>query len=155
MKQRVLYGVDDSDFAREAVAAVGSLLKGCDNVEMKIFHGAPDRHIRHLAKLLRLPSKSFEEYERVCTLEEQNILEQSREALLNSGYGDDKVAAICQSKCRSPVDAMLKLATSESCETIAVSRHGIGSAGRKFMGSIALRLSYMAADRATWVVRSA
>ena len=152
MEQKVLFGIDDSDFAIQATVAAGEFLKNNENLEIKIFYGAPDPNISHLAKLIRLSSETIEEYEKVCTLEEQSILEGGLKALLDSGFGEDKVVAICESKCRSPVDSLLELAATEGFETIAVSRHGPGSVGRKLMGSVALRLSYVSDERAVWVV---
>lgn len=152
MEQKLLLGVDDSVFAREATTAVGGLLKNKGDLEIKLFYGAPDPNISHLARMLRLSPKDVEEYEKVCTLEEQNILELSKETLLGSGFGEDKVTAICESKCRSTVDSLLKLATREGLETIAVSRHGPGSAGRKLIGSVALRLGYVSDACALWVI---
>ena len=82
MEQKVLFGIDDSEFARQAAGAAGDLLKNNVNLKIKVFYGAPDPNISHLAKLLRLSSETVEEYETVCTLEEQSILEGGLKALL-------------------------------------------------------------------------
>ena len=94
----------------------------------------------------------MEEYEKVCTLEEHNILERSKEVLLDSGFAENKVTAICESKCRSAVDSLLKLANMEGFETVGVSRYGQGSAGRKLMGSVPLRLCHVSDECALWVI---
>ena len=48
--ERILFGVDDSESARQAGATAGALLKYRKNTNITIFYGAPDPQLSSLAK---------------------------------------------------------------------------------------------------------
>jgi nucleotide-binding universal stress UspA family protein len=152
LEEKLLFGIDDSEFARQAIAAVGDLLTPRENLKIKIFYGAPDPNLAYLAKVLRLPQQKVEEFEKACTLEELTILEQSKDSLLDSGFETYRIEAACESKCKNPVASMVSLAGAEGFETVAVARHGTGRAGRKLLGSVALRLVYLSEGHSVWMV---
>lgn len=152
MEQKILFGVDDSDFARQAITAAGSLVRNSKNLKITIFHGAPDPNVPFLSRVLRLSPEAAEKYQKLSSLEEQKVLDRAREALAESGFGADKVATIFEEKCNDPADSMLKLATSEDFETVALARWGATTVGREVMGSVTYRLAQMADNLALWVI---
>ena len=60
-EKKVLFGVDNSQFAREAIAATGGLLKNNENFKIIIFHGIPEPDLSHLSKA-RLSPEAVEKY---------------------------------------------------------------------------------------------
>ncbi|MDH3895832.1 MAG: hypothetical protein OEV18_00365, partial [Deltaproteobacteria bacterium] len=90
-EKRILFGVDDSEFAIQAVAAVGGLLKNSRDYKVTLFFGSPDPNLPFLSKALGLSPEAIEEFEKVCTLEEQKVLDRCKEALTNSGFDSDRV----------------------------------------------------------------
>ena len=99
-EKKLLFGVDDSEFALEAISAAGGLLNNCTDVKITLSYCAPDRDLTFLAKVLRNHPEALEEIERVCTLDEHNVLEKARNALVASGVGEAGLETICESKCR-------------------------------------------------------
>jgi len=120
MEQNLLFGVDDSDFSMQSVAAVGNLVKKSKNLKITLFHGVRDPNISLLSKALRLSTEALEQYRELSVLEERKVLDQAREVLLASGVGADKVAIILAENCHDVAECMLKSATSEGFETLAL-----------------------------------
>ena len=85
-EKRILFGVDHSEFAIQAVAAVGGLLKNSQNYRITLFYGAHDPNLPFFSKALGLGPKELQQLEKVCSLEETNVLEQAKKALTDSGF---------------------------------------------------------------------
>jgi nucleotide-binding universal stress UspA family protein len=151
-EKKLLFGVDDSEFALEAISAAGGLLNNCTDVKITLSYCAPDRDLTFLAKVLRNHPEALEEIERVCTLDEHNVLEKARNALVASGVGEAGLETICESKCRDPADALLKLANSQGHEILLVGRYGAGQPKRQVMGKLANQLVQTAEDLAVWII---
>ena len=152
MEQRILFGVDDSDFALQAVAAMGRLLKNSENQGITLVHGARDVDVSLLSKALHLTHQAIEKYRRLFLLEEQKVLDRAREVLVENGLGADKVQTVLEEKCNHVAESMLKLATSQGFTTLALARWGTHTVGRQVIGSVTYRLAQMAEDVATWVI---
>ena len=151
-EKKLLFGVDDSEFALKAISAAGGLLNNCTNVKITLSHFAPDRDLTFLAKVLRNYPEALQEIERVCTLEEQDVLEKARNALVATGVGEAGLELICESKCKDPADALLKLADSQGHEILLVGRYGDGQPKRQVMGQLGYQLVRRAEDRAVWII---
>ena len=151
-EKKLLFGVNDSEFALKAISAAGGLLNNCTNLKITVSYCAPDRDLTFLAKVLRNYPEALEELERVCTLEEQEILEKARNALVASGVGEASLETICESKCRDPADSLLRLADRQEHEILLVGRYGAGQPRRQVMGQLAYQLVRMAEDRAVWII---
>ena len=151
-EKKLLLGVDDSEFALKAISAAGGLLNNCKNVKITLSHFAPDRDLTFLAKVLRNYPEALQEIERVCTLEEQDVLEKARNALVATGVGEAGLELICESKCKDPADALLKLADSQGHEILLVGRYGDGQPKRQVMGQLGYQLVRRAEDRAVWII---
>ncbi|MGD8878555.1 MAG: universal stress protein [Syntrophobacterales bacterium] len=151
-EKRILFGVDASEFALQAVTAVGGLLAHSKDYGVTLFYGAPDPHLPFLSKALGLGPEEVRHLERVCSLEETNILEQAKEALTDSGFDSNRIEMICKAKCKDPAYQMLQLAARDGYETLALGLRGPAQAARKLMGSVAYKLVHLADDRTLWVV---
>ena len=151
-QRRILFGVDSSEFALKAVTAVGGLLADSKDYGITLFYGAPDPNLPFLSRALGLGSKELRHLEKVCSLEEADVLEQAKEALTGSGFGSHRIEMICKAKCNDPAYHMLELAVKEGYETLALGLRGPTQAARKLMGSVAHKLVHLADDRTLWVV---
>jgi nucleotide-binding universal stress UspA family protein len=152
MEQRILFGVDDSDFALQAVAAMGRLLRNSKNQGITLFHGARDVDVSLLSRALHLTEQAIKEYRRLFLLEEQKVLDRARDVLIKSGLGADKLDTVLEEKCNHVAESMLRLAASKGFKTLALARWGTGTVGRQVMGSVTYRLAQMAEDVAMWVI---
>ena len=151
-EKRILFGVDDSEFAIQAVTTVGGLLKNSKDYRITLFYGAPDPNLPFLSKALGLSPKVIEEFEKVCTMEEQKVLQRCKDALTDSGFDSRRVEMICETKCNDPAFHLLQLATNQGYETLALGLRGPARAERKLMGSVAYKLVHTAEDRSLWVI---
>jgi nucleotide-binding universal stress UspA family protein len=152
MKKRILFGVDDSGFAMEAVAAAGRLIRNSKNLKITLFHGAPDPNVAFLSKVLQLSPESLEEYRKLSIQEEQKVLDRAKELLLESGVGADRVATVLEEKCDDVAEGMLKAGASQGFEALALARWGATTVGRQVMGSVTYRLAQMADNVPLWVI---
>ena len=99
MEKRILFGVDDSDFAMQAVAAAGSLVKNSKNLKITLFHGGRDVDVSLLSRALHLTDEAIEEYRRLFLPEEQKVLDRAREVLVENGLDADKLETVLEEKC--------------------------------------------------------
>ena len=152
IEKKVLFGIDDSDFARQALAGIGGLLKNSRDLKMTIFHGATDPNLPLLSKVLSLSPEAAEKHQKLWSLEAQKVLERAKDSLTESGFNPDMMSTVSEKKCNDPAGSMLKLAGSEGIETVAVGRWGKTTISRQVMGSVTYRLSQMADNLALWVI---
>ena len=150
-EKKILFGVDDSVFARQAIARVGSLLKNSENIKIKIFHGIPKPNIPFLERMHLSPG-IVENYQKLWRLEEQKVLEQAKEVLTESGFDPNSVATVCEEECNDPASSMYKLAMMEDFEILALAQRRAATMGQKSMGTVTYRLANLADDRDLWVV---
>jgi len=152
IEKSVLFGIDDSDFARQALAKIGGLLRSSKDLKMTLFHGATDPNLPLLSKVLSLSAEATEKHQKLWSLEAQKVLERAKEALTESGFDPDMMSTIFEKKCTDPAGSMLKLAGSGGIETLAVARWGKTTVSRQVMGSVTYRLAQMADNLALWVI---
>ena len=148
----ILFGVDDSVFARQAIAATGSLLKDNQDLKITIFHGAPVLDLSTFSRVPRLSVKVVENYQKLWSSEQRKVLQQAKEVLVESGFDPERVSAIYEEQCHNPASSMYKIATFEDFETLALARGGTTITVRESIGSITYRLSNLTDDRVLWVV---
>jgi hypothetical protein len=107
IEQKILFGVDDSESARQAVTAAGALIKDRKSSNITLFYGAPDPQLSSLTKLLRLTPTAVEEYRKVLSLQEHRVLERTEEALIGSGLEAESVMIRGEGKCHDPAATIL------------------------------------------------
>ncbi len=140
----VLFGIDDSDFSKQALLATGNILKNIEESNLTIFHGASDLNFDLLSQLSGEDPGVAEKHREVWNLEAQKVLEQAEEALIKSGFNQDRLSTHFEKQCKDPAGAMLKLAGQEGIETIAVARWGKETVSRRVIGSVTYRLVQLA-----------
>ena len=150
--KKLLFGVDDSDFSRQALAEAGGLQKNSPNLKITIFHGADDSNFSFMSRMLKLSPDELEKYHQLWSLEEKSILKKAQEALTESGFDPKKVTTILEQGCKDPSESMMKLAGSQGFETVAVARRGTTTLSRQVIGSITYRLANMADIPAVWIM---
>ena len=151
-EKKLLFGIDDSDFSCQALAAIGSLQKNCTNLKITIFHGASDSNFSSMTRMLKLSPDELEKYHRLWELEEMNILKKATEVLTKSGFDPKRVTTFFEQGCNDPSESMMKLASSQDFETVAVARWGATTMSRQLMGAVTYRLANMASTPAVWVI---
>jgi len=151
-EKSVLFGIDDSDFARQALLGIGGLLKNSKNLKMTLFHGASEPDFSLFSESISQDPDALEKRQKRWGLNAQKVLEQAKEALAESGFDPVKTSTIFDKKCSDPSDAMLKVAGHEGIETLAVARWGKATVSRQVIGSITYRLSQLADNLALWVI---
>jgi len=150
--KKLLFGVDDSDFSRQALAEAGALQKNSPNLKITIFHGAGDSNFSFMTRMLKLSPDELEKHRRLWILEEKNILKKAIEALTESGFDPKRVTTFFEQGCNDPSKSMMKLAGSQGFETVAVARWGATTLSRQLMGSVTYRLANMADTPAVWIM---
>jgi len=150
--KKLLFGVDDSDFSRQALAEAGALQKNSPNFKITIFHGAGDPNFSFMTKMLKQSPDELEKFHQLLSLEEKSILKKAKEALTESGFDPKRVTTIFEQGCNDPSKSMMKLAGSQDFETVAVARWGARSVSRQFIGSVTCRLANMADTPAVWIM---
>jgi nucleotide-binding universal stress UspA family protein len=150
-EKKVLFGVDSSDFAREAVAAAANLFKDNENLTMTIFHGIPEPDPSHIFK----PSLSPEEVEKHLQLwsqERQKVIRLAKETVIDAGFDPDRVNTAYEEKCKDPVISMINLANKEDFAAIALARWGARTLAQKIMGHVTYKLVNMAYHLPLWML---
>jgi nucleotide-binding universal stress UspA family protein len=150
-EKKVLFGVDSSDFAREAVAAAANLFKDNENLTMTIFHGIPEPDPSHIFK----PSLSPEEVEKHLQLwsqERQKVIRLAKETAIDAGFDPDRVNTAYEEKCKDPVISMINLANKEDFAAIALARWGARTLAQKIMGHVTYKLVNMAYHLPLWML---
>ncbi len=150
-EQKVLFGVDKSQFARDAVAAAGSLFKNNENLKMTIFHGIPEPDLSYLSKA-PVSAEALEKYLQLWSKEEQKAIRQAKEAVIDAGFNPDRVETFYEEKCKDPVISMINLANKEGFETIALARWGARTLAQKIMGNVTYRLISIGYNLPVWMI---
>jgi nucleotide-binding universal stress UspA family protein len=150
-EQKVLFGVDTSQFARDAVAAAGGLLKNNENLKMTIFHGIPEPDFSYLSKA-PLSAEALEKHLQLWSKEEQKVIRRAREAVIDAGFDPGRVDTFYEEKCKDPVISMINLANKEGFETIALARWGARTLAQKIMGNVTYRLVSIAYNLPVWLI---
>jgi nucleotide-binding universal stress UspA family protein len=150
--KKLLFGVDDSDFSRQALAEIGNLQKNSPNFKITIFHGASDSNFSCMARMLKLSPDELEKHRQLWSLEDKNILKKAKETLTKSGFDSKRITTFFEQGCNDPSESMIKLAGSQGFETIAVGRWGATTLSRQIMGSVTYRLANMADTPAIWIM---
>jgi nucleotide-binding universal stress UspA family protein len=150
--KKLLFGVDDSDFSRQALAEIGDLQKNSPNFKITIFHGASDSNLSFMTRMLKLSPDELEKHRQLWSLEKKSILKKAKEALTKSGFDPKRVATFFEQGCNDPSESMMKLSGSQGFETVAVARWGARTLSRQIMGSVTCRLANIANIPAVWIM---
>lgn len=150
-EQKLLFGIDNSMFARDAVAAAGSLLKNNKSLNITISHGIAEPNIPFLEKV-RLSPETVDRCLQLWSTEQKKVLQRAKETLINVGFNPDRVATFYEEKCKDPAISMLNLANREGFETIALARWGATAPEQNLMGPVTYKLISMAYNLSIWII---
>ena len=150
-QQKLLFGVDNSEFARDAVAAAANLFKDNEKLKMTIFHGIPEPDPSHIFE----PSLSPEEVEKHLQLwsrERQKVIRLAKEAAIDAGFDPERVHTAYEEKCKDPVISMINLASKEDFAAIALARWGARTLAQKIVGHVTYKLINLADHLPLWII---
>jgi nucleotide-binding universal stress UspA family protein len=150
--KKLLFGVDDSDFSRQALSEIGNLQKNSPNLKITIFHGDSESNFSFMARMLKLSPDELEKHRRLWSLEEKNILKKAIETLTETGFDSKRITTLFEQGCNDPSKSMMKLVYSQGFETVAVARWGATTLSRQLIGSVPCRLANMADIPAVWIM---
>ncbi|MFO8085214.1 MAG: universal stress protein [Desulfobacterales bacterium] len=151
-EKNILFGIDDSDFSRQALLKAGELLKKNKDFKMVLFYGVPEPDATLCSELTGQDSSAIEKQKECWNLEGQKVLEKAKGELIKTGYDPDRISTIFERKCNYPADSMLQLVDSEEIDTIALGRWGKSSVSRQIIGSVTYRLAQLANNQAVWII---
>ncbi len=147
---KLLYGIDDSVFSRDALYAVGSVLKDNARATITLYHGCTIP----TTVLTRLPLSQdrLNAYREAWRLETNKFMEQARTALADAGFEDSRLSMVVEEDCRDPAECLTMLADSEGFSAVALGRWGATTVGRHVVGSATYRLACMSDLFPVWIV---
>lgn len=148
----VLFGIDRSDFARQALTRVADLVKGCPQLRFTLFHGAQEPDFSMLSEADRPDRDGIQKHRRQWEAHAHNLLEAARQTLTESGFDAGALSTVFDPNCIDPSAALVRLAGQKGIDTVAVARWGRATVSRQVIGSATYRLSQLADDLALWVV---
>jgi nucleotide-binding universal stress UspA family protein len=150
-EQKVLFGVDTSQFAMDAVAAAADLFKHNENLKMTIFRGIPEPDLSYPYEASLSPEE-VEKYLHLWSKEEQKVLRRAKEAVIDTGFDPDRVSTFYEEKCKDPVISMINLANKEAFQAIGLARWGARTLAQRVMGSVTYKLVNMAYHLPLWMI---
>ena len=148
---KVLFGVDSSEFAREAVAAAANVLKDNKNLEITIFHGIPEPDPGRVFELALSPEE-VEKHLQLWSRERQKVLRLAKEAAVDAGFDSERVNTFYEERCKDPVISMINLANKEDFAVIALARWGARTLAQRVMGHVTYKLMNMAYHLPIWMI---
>ncbi|MCF8143612.1 MAG: universal stress protein [Deltaproteobacteria bacterium] len=148
---RVLFGVDDSDFSRTSLIAVGKLIAGNRGGRIGIFHGAPDPRVI-FSKFAHLDREDVEGHVRRLNLESKHCLDRAKSTLIEAGIEGERISTVLEENCSDPAGSMIDFAASEGFDAVGLGRFGASTAGRHVMGSISYRVACSSEKVPVWIV---
>ncbi|HHP7234903.1 MAG TPA: universal stress protein [Desulfobacterales bacterium] len=151
-QNKILFGIDDSDFAMQALTEVARLLQHREDIQLTLFHGVPDPDIALLSKLFGPDADKIESHRALWVANARKSLARAAETLTRSGIDSDRLSTVFEESCNDPAGAILKLADAQGFDTIAVGRWGKTTVSRQIIGSVTYRLAHLAHNRALWVI---
>ena len=150
-EKKVLFGVDSSEFARDAVCAAAKLFKDTEDLKMTIFHGIPEPDPSHIFEASLSPEE-LEKHLQRWSRERQKVIRLAKEAAIDAGFDPERVNTSYEEKCKDPVISMINLANKENFSAIALARWGSRTLAQRVMGSVTYKLINMAYHLPLWMI---
>jgi nucleotide-binding universal stress UspA family protein len=151
-QKKLLFGLDESGFAKQALQKVGGLLKDSQNLKITLFHGASKPDLAFLPESIGQEPVPREKIWEHWESDARQVLANAGKALMEAGFDPDRTSSVFDAKCRDPADSLLKLALQEGIDTLAVARWGTKTVSRQMIGPVTYRLSLLAENMALWVI---
>lgn len=146
--RHLLLAVDESENAKRAVLYVADFLGGLPGFRLILLHIVPE------------PSDDyfFANADRALWIEEHrnkaiDIIERYRKILIQSGFREDKVSVIINTKyCPSVAECILEEQRKLNCCTVVIGRRGISKKEEFMFGSTSNKLLHSAENCALWII---
>lgn len=146
--KHLLIAVDESDSSRRAVLYVADILGGFPGFTVTLLRVIPE------------PEEDFfdtgdelNSWMKGQINESNNMLENYRQILIQSGFPEDKVRyRVCVGEAKSFAEAILETRCDLTCCTVVVGRHHHSKAEEFLFGSTSSKLIHEATNCAIWVV---
>ena len=148
---KLLFGVDESDFSRASLQAVGELTAKDRRFHISVLHGVPDPRIL-FSKFAHLRKEDVEENMERMREEAKHCMDKAVEGLIQAGVEKENVAALLQEKCSDPAWSMVDFAEAQGFHAIGAARFGASTIGRHPIGSVSYRLACASETFPVWIV---
>jgi len=149
INKNILIAVDESENSRRAVSYVGQLLGGIKDFNVTVLHIIPDPEEDYFPKPEEKDKWLREHKEKTDAL-----LEEYREILIVSGFGEDAVKTRSTLRyCPSMAQCILEERDKTDYSTIVVGRQGLSRNEEFLFGSISSKIVTHARDCTVWVVQ--
>ena len=151
MQNEVLLAVDGSERCRGAIASLGCLLKSRPNCAIVLYHCVQKLGIDYLSSL----AGSVHTYHVPAELQRkvgENILEDSRRVLLDSGFSGDAVRMRLKLNSDDPAEDIIVTAKEMGIDTIALGRRGLSRMESLLIGSVSDRVAQYSGPLNVWIV---
>jgi nucleotide-binding universal stress UspA family protein len=151
MGKKMLFAVDGSERGLQAASILGNLLENQTGYEVMLFHC-----VQQLAMLYPGEFADMEISQRF-SLEAQNkvgkaILDASQQALVQSGFPEDRIISKIGLNCSDPAQAIMAEAENELIRTVILGRRGRSPIESLLLGSVSSKVAQYARHRSVWIV---
>jgi len=147
-ERHILIAVDGSENAKRAVLYVADFLGGAPGFRATVLHVIPEPPADFFAS-----EAEREEWLKKEKARAAEMLERYRQILLQSGFPEDKVAAVADvMTCPSVAECILKTQRGLGCCTVVVGRRGISKKEEFLFGSTSSRIMHSGKNCAVWVI---
>lgn len=146
--RHILIAVDDSENAKHAVLYAADFLGGTPGFRVTLFTVIPEPPKDHFGA--EAERASWVEGQRSAA---QGMLDGYRRVLVQSGFEEDKVAAVVDVRhCQSVADCVLQMQRKLECCTVVIGRRGISRKEEFLFGSTSSRIVHSEKNCAVWVI---
>lgn len=146
--RHLLLAVDESENAKRAVLYVADFLGGLPGFRLTLLHIIPEPSDDYF--LAEADHSAWIEEHRNRAIE---TIERYRSVLIQSGFREDKVSVIIETKyCPSVSECILEEQKKLNCCTVVIGRRGISKKEEFMFGSTSNKLLHSAENCALWII---
>jgi nucleotide-binding universal stress UspA family protein len=146
--RHILVAADNSENARRAVLYVADFLGGIPGFRVTVLTVIPEPPVDYF----RAHEERGAWIER-CKADAAKMLGTYRDILIQSGFGEEKVATIADIRhCPSVADCILDTQKKLGCCTVVIGRRGISRKEEFLFGSTSNKIMHSGQNCAVWVI---
>ena len=153
MPKKILFGVDGSDRAFQALQNLGSLLGPAD-VRWHLFYAAPESSLFQPGELSTLSGEP-QQWKKAQENQAQAILDRAADLLSKLGFTRTRIETELGSKSANAAQGILAASERQPPDAIALARKGQSAVKRFFLGSTTAMVCQYAENLPVWVVGKA
>jgi len=147
MEKKILFAVDGSEECNEALRTAGKLLRNHDGCQMLLYHCVPELQSLYPGEMM-----GPDVMKGLLDKAGKNVLEVSRQVLLDTGFPSEKVSSKLKTDSSAPPFDILDEAAASKIQTIICGRRGTTPKKNLLIGSTSSRLSQYSTLRTVWVI---